>query len=81
MKGIHALRYYKRNSQILGLHGRGNAGLQIFRNCNDRHIHVLNTQCLEDPRLTYIRFHRVGYFFGNFFNIFFFVVNGKNVTV
>ena len=81
MKGIHALRYYKRNSQILGLHCCRNTGLQVLGNCNDRHIHVLNAQCLEDPRLTYIRFHRVGYFFGNLFDIFFFVINGKDIAV
>ena len=81
MKGIHAFRNYKGNSQVFGLHGCGNAGFQIFRNCNNGHIHILDTQRFQDSRLTDICFHRIGYFFGNLFDIFFFVINGKNITV
>ena len=81
MKRIHAFCNYKGNSQILGLHGCGNAGFQIFGNCDNGHIHILNSQCFQDSRFTDICFHRVGYFFGNLFDIFFFVVNGKDITV
>ena len=81
MKRIHTFCNYKGHSQILGLHGRGNTGFQIFGNCDNGYIHILNSQSLQDSRFTDICFYRIGYFFGNLFDIFFFVINGKDITV